>query len=353
MTSSDTDFDLAVERKKLHIIEWDHLNLWQFYPMALASSWSVRCLLYPMSVVKARLQLQKQNNVYTGMRHAFVDICRKEGFSALYRGFWVTLPQISASFVYSSVYEKLRNVLRRNTDISSPPVVSALAGGFASTCTQLIFVPTDIVAQYMMIYNNPKVFTGGSKNMAVVDCIKADGLEKRFTLGLRVIRAVYKVDGVFGFYRGFFSSVLMYIPSSMVFWATYYNVLSLLKISRNRLLSSPDGYKVQDRGAYSGESGENFENLLILQGISGACGGICAAICTNPLEVLRIRIQVHRTSYIETFRRLVKFEGVRVFTKGLAPRMLNNGIYSCLIMFGYETVKRICVLPEYKDSIVW
>ncbi len=77
--------------QKLHIIEWNHLNLWRFYPMALASSWTVRCLLYPMSVVKSRLQLQKQNNVYRGMRHAFVDIVRQEGFGALYKVLRVTV----------------------------------------------------------------------------------------------------------------------------------------------------------------------------------------------------------------------------------------------------------------------
>lgn len=59
--------------------------MWKFYPMALASSWSVRCLLYPMSVIKSRLQLQNQNNVYNGMRHAFKDIVKKEGYGALYR----------------------------------------------------------------------------------------------------------------------------------------------------------------------------------------------------------------------------------------------------------------------------
>lgn len=86
-------------------------------------------------------------------------------------------------------------------------------GGAASTCTQLIFVPTDIVAQYMMVYNlkkflikffqvynNSQVFTG-SKTAEVINCLKTDNLEKRFTFGLRVIRAVYKVDGLIGFYR--------------------------------------------------------------------------------------------------------------------------------------------------------
>lgn len=62
---------------------------------------------------------------------------------------------------------------------------------------------------------------------------------------------------------------------------------------------------------------------------------------------------MHRTNFFETVNRLIKYEGLYVFTKGLAPRMINNGIYSCLIMIGYETVKRTCVLPEYKNSIVW
>ncbi|KAH7721952.1 Protein F13G3.7 a [Aphelenchoides avenae] len=346
MTSSATEYELGPkELKELHIIEWEHLNLWRFYPLALASSWSVRCLLYPMSVVKSRLQLQKQNNVYSGMRHCFTDIIQKEGFTALYRGFWVTLPQLSASFVYSSIYEKLRNVLTRRAHISSPPVVSALAGTFepycypatnriasnegalthcrilggaASTCTQLIFVPTDIVAQYMMIHNKPESFTGGSSNVAVINALKNDRLEGRLTLGLRVIRGVYKVDGLRGFYRGFLSSVMLYIPSSMVFWSTYYNALGALKSLRRRLSPPPTDEGDQPR-----------QKLLLLQAASGAIGGISSAICTNPLEVLRIRIQ------------------------GLAPRMINNGIYSCLLMIGYETVKRASVLPEFQDAIVW
>uniref|UniRef100_F1LEV4 Solute carrier family 25 member 44 n=1 Tax=Ascaris suum TaxID=6253 RepID=F1LEV4_ASCSU len=84
MASTDADHDFG-ENRQLHIIEWEHLDLYKFYPLAMASSWSIRCLLYPMSVVKSRLQLQKQNTVYRGMRHAFIHILRNEGFTALYR----------------------------------------------------------------------------------------------------------------------------------------------------------------------------------------------------------------------------------------------------------------------------
>ncbi len=57
----------------------------------------------------------------------------------------------------------------------------------------------------------------------------------------------------------------------MVFWATYYKMQELL-----RVLNA------------DGKSG----GLSIDQGIAGAVGGACAAICTNPLDVYRIRIQV-------------------------------------------------------------
>ncbi|VDK26792.1 unnamed protein product [Anisakis simplex] len=159
MASTDADHDFAGNRQ-LHIIEWEHLDLRKFYPLAMLSSWSVRCLLYPMSVVKSRLQLQKQCTFYRGMRHAFVHILANEGFTALYRGFWMTLPQLSASFLYSGAYEKIRDTLQAHAGLSSAPYLSALAGASASATVQLVFVPTDIIAQYMMVHNNAEKFVG-------------------------------------------------------------------------------------------------------------------------------------------------------------------------------------------------
>ncbi|GMT29116.1 hypothetical protein PFISCL1PPCAC_20413 [Pristionchus fissidentatus] len=344
MASSDTDFDID-RQQKLHIIQWEHLDLYKFYPMAIASSWSIRCFLYPMSVVKSRLQLQRQNNMYKGMRHAFVDIVKKEGIGALYRGFWMTLPQLSASFLYSSVYESSRDMFQTKMGIKSSAVVSALAGGLASPAAQFVFVPTDIIAQHMMVHKQHAAFSGGKRNQGIVEALAKDGLEGKRTLGLRVAQAIYRVDGIKGFYRGFLSAIMLYIPSTMVFWSTYYNMQELLESARN---------KAKNSGEDGGDEGLAARRLLFVdQAISGTVGGVASAICTNPLEMLRIRLQVHRTSYRETVRRLIKYEGMRVFTQGLAPRVVNNALYSCLVMLGYETVKKMCVLPEYKDCVIW
>ncbi|WKX91772.1 hypothetical protein Q1695_010086 [Nippostrongylus brasiliensis] len=319
----------VTSQERLFVVEWEHLNLWRFYPLALASSWSIRCLLYPMSVVKSRLQLQRQNNMYRGMRHAFAEILRSEGVGALYRGFWMTLPQLSASFLYSSTYERVRDLLQVHIGIRNPSLVSALAGGIASPCAQLVFVPTDIVAQHMMVHNNPEAFGG------------------ELTLGLRVVRAVYKVDGLAGFYRGFLSAVMLYIPSTMVFWSTYYHALAGFRRIRLKVTELERGVKPRT------SADVDTRNFFIDQALSGSIGGVASACVTNPLEMLRIRLQVHRTNYADTIKRLWKYEGSRVFTKGLAPRVVSNALYSSLVMLAYETVKKVCVLPEYRDHVVW
>lgn len=336
-----------IQKDKLLVIQWEHLNLYKFYPMALCSSWTIRCMLYPMSVVKSRLQLQRQNNEYNGMKDAFVKIIRQEGIGALYKGFWMTLPQLSASFLYSSAYERVRDLLQTHLHITNHSVVSALAGGIASPCAQLIFVPTDIVAQHMMVHNNPEAFGGGKKNIPVADAIRKDGLEGKRTLGLRVIRAVYKVDGISGFYRGFLSAIMLYIPSTMVFWSTYYNSLSVFRMIREKVTELEYGVKP------TSPSEVDDRNLFLDQAVSGSIGGVASAMVTNPLEMLRIRLQVHRTTYRETIVRLWKYEKSQVFTKGLAPRMVNNALYSSLVMLAYESVKRFSVLPEFKNKIVW
>ncbi|VDM57252.1 unnamed protein product [Angiostrongylus costaricensis] len=335
------------DRERLLVIQWEHLDLWRFYPLALASSWSIRCVLYPMSVVKSRLQLQRQNNVYRGMRHAFTEILKVEGVGAFYRGFWMTLPQLSASFLYSSTYERVRDLLQVHIGIRNPSLVSALAGAIASPCAQLVFVPTDIVAQHMMVHNNPEAFGGSRKNIAVANTVRNDGLEGRWTLGLRVVRAVYKVDGLSGFYRGFFSAVMLYIPSTMVFWSTYYHALGIFRRIRAKVTEIQKGVRPKTAADVDNR------NFFVDQAISGSIAGIASACSTNPLEMLRIRLQVHRTNYTETIRRLWKYEKSQIFTKGLAPRVVSNALYSSLVMVAYETVKKLCVLPEYQEHVVW
>lgn len=343
MAAADADHSFQ-HPAQLQIIGWEHLDVFKFDAMIAMSTLSIRGALYPITVVRSRLQLQKQNTVYRSMRHAFFDMFRKEGFTGFYRGFFMALPQTGASFLYSNVYEKARDYIQSHTNIKSAAFLSSLAGVVASTTSQMLFVPTDIVSQHMMIYNNPSVFLGKHDGQAVMNFLKND--KSRLTLGLKVIRAVYRADGIPGFYRGLFSAIFLYAPSALVFWSSYYYFLDCFKYIRKEVI-----HPLRNENAYI--ESEHYRNIFVDQGIAGMLSGAVAAICTNPLDVLRVRIQVQRRSFWETIRRLVHVEGKRVFTKGLQLRIISTSLHAFFVMLCYETVKKHCVLPEYVSEVVW
>lgn len=49
-------------------IEWDMMDKTKFFPLSMLSSFTVRCALYPLTLIKTRLQIQKHNDVYSGMK---------------------------------------------------------------------------------------------------------------------------------------------------------------------------------------------------------------------------------------------------------------------------------------------
>lgn len=46
-------------------------------------------------------------------------------------------------------------------------------------------------------------------------------------------------------------------------------------------------------------------------------------------------------------------EGYRMVSKGLLPRMINSCMYATATMLIYETLKKVCVLPEYEGQVIW
>ena len=44
---------------------------------------------------------------------------------------------------------------------------------------------------------------------------------------------------------------------------------------------------------------------------------------------------------------------MKIFQKGLTARMTSSSIYSLAVIFGYESVKKLSVLPQYKQLVAW
>lgn len=93
---------------------------------------------------------------------------------------------------------------------------------------------------------------------------------------------------------------------------------------------------------------------LFIQSVAGTFGGFTTTIITNPLDVVRARLQVQRIdSMSRAFSNLWQEEGMRMFVKGLSARLVQSAMFSFSIILGYETIKRVSVNDEYKDYIRW
>ncbi|XP_022902283.1 solute carrier family 25 member 44 [Onthophagus taurus] len=306
-------------------IEWDMMDKTKFFPLSMLSSFSVRCALYPLSLIKTRLQIQKHNVVYSGMFDAYGKILRYEGFAGLYRGFWVSSVQIVSGVFYISTYEGVRHLLAQKHVDSR--VRALIAGGVASMVGQTIIVPFDVLSQHLMMMG---ISSKGDKMALNTLGIKDVG-QGKFTITIELVKQIFRVDGFSGFYRGYVASLAAYVPNSALWWGFYH-------------LYQDELYAILP----------TWVSHLLIQTVAGTLGGFTTTIITNPLDVVRARLQVQRLGSMRSaLSDLWHEEGFRMFSKGLSARLIQSATFSFSIILGYETIKRVSVNDEYKKYIRW
>lgn len=159
--------------------------------------------------------------------------------------------------------------------------------------------------------------------------IHVEGISKA-QLAAEVTRNIYLRDGFRGFYRGYVASLSTYVPSSASWW-TFYHFFQ----------------EVYDKVIPA------FVPLTMMQCAAAMSAGCASCILTNPLDLVRTRVQVQRRPIPETMRKLWQTERWKIFSKGLTARMTSSIIYSVAIIFGYETVKKWSVHEEFKTKVKW
>ncbi|XP_050693512.1 solute carrier family 25 member 44-like isoform X1 [Eriocheir sinensis] len=312
----------------IRTIEWDMMNKHKFFPLSMLSSFSVRCMLYPFTLIKTRIQIQRQSEVYKGTFDAFQKIVKTEGMGGLYKGFWMSAFQLVSGIFYITTYENVRHFLQQRGVKDSR--VRALAGGAcASLVGQTIIVPFDVISQHMMVLGQAE---GYGKSRIVVNPLKIDYVgRKKPQIALDIIRNIYKLDGVKGFYRGYMASICAYVPNSALWWSFY--------------------HFYQEQLAHLAPEGTS---TLLLQCVAAPLGGVTTVLLTNPLDIVRARLQVQRAgNFGHTFKILWAEEKMGILSKGLSPRLFQSVIFSFTIILGYESVKRVSVSEEYKDEVKW
>lgn len=289
------------------VIEWEHLDKTKFYIIGPTLFVGIRALLYPPNLVKTRLQVQKKRALYNGTWDAFRNILKIEGIRGLYKGYMISNFSVISGQLYITTYE----LIRQRTSRYNLALRGFLAGGCASIVGQIVTVPTDIISQKLMVQGLGRCQSS----------YKAKG-------AMAIIQEIMRTQGPYGFYRGFSISLMTYGPTSGVWWGAYGTYLGIV------------GNFVPDGTPH-----------IIVQGMSGPLAGLTAATATNPLDVLRTRLQVGGGhSVVLVFKELIREEGILGIYKGLSARITTMMPSSLLITLGYETIKKLSLRSELKET---
>lgn len=261
------DSATILESPSVRTIEWRMMDKKKFFTLNFINSFAIRGVLYPLTVIKTRLQLQRQHSVYKGTIDAYFKIIKYEGSRGLYKGFWINSIQICSAVCYISTYEKVRDVMTTYGQVQDNKIKSFVAGACASLVGQTIIIPFDIISQHMMVLGQYVKVKGGSERLNPLG-IKYQSKSK-LNIALDITKEVFRRDGIPGFYRGYVASLCVYVPHSAMWWSFYslyaQSILTFFPASTPHLL---------------------------IQCIAAPMSGVTAACITNPLDCIRARLQV-------------------------------------------------------------
>ena len=95
----------ATKKKDIFDIQWHMIDKKRYFPYTVINMFMVRSCLYPLTLVRTRLQVQSQTSLYSGTLNALKTIVKYEGYSALYKGYWVNCLQLMPHVLYITSYE--------------------------------------------------------------------------------------------------------------------------------------------------------------------------------------------------------------------------------------------------------
>lgn len=260
----------------------------------------------------------------------------------------VILGSFPARTVYVPTLEfvKARATHAAQHDIGLEPATAAalgngLGGASASLLSQMIFVPVDIISQRLMVQGAapPAARQVSPQAPSTLACpaqrsdtlFSVCGLLRRRT-GLDVLREILRSEGVKGLYRGYGTSVVLYVPQSALWWGSYGIYQSFLWHRLERVFGEPEqevgageyppgespaelaGHNTltteripphlqqRDIGADTGAAAagtsrglsvtESLGWTLAVQTGSAVLAGLTTGALTTPLDVVKTRLQV-------------------------------------------------------------
>ncbi|XP_058096128.1 uncharacterized protein LOC131241338 [Magnolia sinica] len=285
----------------------DGLSFFQFMAAGSIAGMVEHMAMFPVDTLKTRMQMVSASSASSSpsapVSRFLLSIMRSEGPLGLYRGIGAMgLGAGPAHAVYFSVYETCKEKLGGNRP-GHHPLVHAASGVIATTASDAVLTPMDVVKQRLQLRQSPY---GG-----VRDCIMT----------------MLREEGLRAFYASYRTTVVMNAPFTAVHFSTYEAAKKVL-------------------GGIS--PGNADEEQLLVHITAGGVAGTLASAVTTPLDVVKTRLQCQGVCGADTFssssirmaiKKIVAKEGPQALLQGLKPRVLFHAPAAAICWSTYEAMK--------------
>lgn len=282
-------------------------------------------VVYPIDLVKTRMQAQKHKALYDNSLDCFKKILKKEGFKGLYSGLAAQLVGVAPEKAIKLTVNDLVRGIGSNDDGSITMGWEILAGSSAGACQVIFTNPLEIVKIRLQMQG------GKAKEL------KPGEIPHKRLTAAQIIRQL----GLKGLYKGASACLLRDVPFSAIYFPTYANI--------KYHLFNYDPHDPNKRHSLS-----TWQLLL-----SGALAGAPAAFFTTPADVIKTRLQVETKhgdvkyrGILHAFGLIMKEEGVSAFFKGSLARVFRSSPQFGFTLASYELLQRLFPLhpPNTKES---
>ncbi|XP_068602466.1 solute carrier family 25 member 33 isoform X1 [Brachionichthys hirsutus] len=247
----------------------------------------------------------RPGTVTPGVLRGLQSILEKEGLRSLFRGLGPNLVGVAPSrAIYFASYSKSKELLN-GLFVPNSGAVHMLAAGVAAFATNSLMNPVWMVKTRMQLERK----ASGEKKMNALQCA----------------RYLFKMEGIWGFYRGLTASYAG-ISETMICFLIYETLKKNLATLESTSPNSEAGKGVSD-----------FLNLMMAAAFSKGC----ASCLAYPHEVIRTRLREEGSKYkhfFQTGRLIAVEEGYAAFYRGLVPQLIKQIPNAGIVFSTYELI---------------
>lgn len=282
--------------------------------------------VYPIDLVKTRMQAQKHKALYDNSFDCFKKIIKNEGFKGLYSGLGAQLVGVAPEkAIKLTVNDLIRGI---GTDENGNITMGweILAGSSAGACQVIFTNPLEIVKIRLQMQ-------GGSSKLVLAP---GEIPHKRLSAG-----QIIKQLGIKGLYKGASACLLRDVPFSAIYFPTYANLK----------------YHLFNYDPSDPNKKHSLSTWQLL--VSGAMAGAPSAFFTTPADVIKTRLQVEAKKgeikyrgIIHAFGTILKEEGFTAFFKGSLARVFRSSPQFGFTLASYELLQSMFPLhpPNTRES---